>query len=184
MVRRRDPAGAEALFRRHGQAILHFATRMLGSQQEAEEICQDVFLKMIDHADQYDGRAPLISWLLSIAGNGCRDQLRRRKRINAVPLAAAQDLASTGPSAVGALVDQERRTAVARALDGLSPEQREALVLARYHGLPYAQVAATLGISEGAVKTRICRAVETLKAHLLEEHEPGQEDQQWTAAKP
>ena len=64
------------------------------------------------------------------------------------------------------LVDRQRRNAVRRALAKLSDEQREALVLARYHGMPYAKIARTLNISEGAVKTRIFRAMETLKAHF------------------
>jgi RNA polymerase sigma factor (sigma-70 family) len=180
-VRQGDPGAAEAIFQRHGTAILHFATRMLGNESEAEEICQDVFLKMIGRAEQYDGRAPLVSWLLSIAANACRDQLRRRKRVSAVPLTLVQELPSGDPSAVNVLLAEERRTMVQEALAALSEEQREALVLARYHGLPYAQVASTLGITEGAVKTRIFRAVETLKARLLDDG-PNTETT-WTAAK-
>ena len=53
-------------------------------------------------------------------------------------------------------------------MNGLSEEQREALILARYHGLPYSEIADVLGISVGAVKTRIFRAVETLKARFSE----------------
>ena len=70
----------------------------------------------------------------------------------------------------------ERRRAVREALAELSEEQREALVLARYHGMPYAEIASTLGISVGAVKTRIFRAVETLKARFSEG------ERSWTAA--
>lgn len=169
MVRRGDPAGAEVLFQRHAEGVLRFAVRMMGNHHEAEEICQEVFLKMIDRAAQYDGRAPLGSWLLSIAANSCRDQLRRRKRRPSVPLTAAREVATTEPSAVGRLLEAERREAVSRALDALSEDQREAIVLARYHGLPYAEVATALGISEGAVKTRIFRALETLRALVCDE---------------
>jgi RNA polymerase sigma factor (sigma-70 family) len=183
-VRRGEPAGAEAIFQRHGPAILHFAARMLGNQHEAEEICQDVFLKMIARADQYDGRAPLVSWLLSIAANACRDQLRRRKRVSVVAISAAQELPSGTPSAMSVLLAEEQRRVVQQALAELSEEQREALILARYHGLPYAEVARALGISEGAVKTRIFRAVEALKARLLGDEPQGTESEQpWTAAK-
>ena len=66
------------------------------------------------------------------------------------------------------LIDRQQRDAVRRALSRLSEEQREALILARYHGMPYAEIASTLNISVGAVKTRIFRAVETLKAHFSE----------------
>jgi RNA polymerase sigma-70 factor (ECF subfamily) len=186
MVRRGDPAGAEALFERHAVAVLGFAGRMLGTRHDAEEICQEVFLKMITSAHQYDERAPLVSWLLSIAGNACRDQLRRRKRTAPLPLSSAEHLAAATPSAATTLLEEERRRSVARALAALSPEQREAVILARYHGLPYQQVAAALGITEGAVKTRICRAVESLRRLLSTDGETfvSEEGRSWIAAKP
>ena len=191
MVRRGDPAGAEALFRRHADGILRFAARMTGNRHEAEEICQDAFVKMIDHADQYDGRAAFGSWLLSIAANTCRDHLRRRARATLLPLEAAGAVESTGPSVVTTLVENETRAAVKQALAALSEEQREALVLARYHGLPYEKIAETLGISEGAVKTRIFRAMEILKARFAPGMSDGgegamtmKEEKRWIAAKP
>src|SRR5690348_7487138 len=94
MVRRGDPAGAEALFQRHADAIFRFSNRMLGTRADAEEICQDVFLKMIDRAHQYDGRGSLVSWLLSIAANSCRNHLRGRKVRIAMPLREAADVAA------------------------------------------------------------------------------------------
>jgi RNA polymerase sigma-70 factor (ECF subfamily) len=200
MVRRGDPAGAEALFQRHAGGILRFAGRMMGSQHDAEEICQEVFLKMIDRADQYDGHAPFPSWLMSIAANACRDQHRRRRRRQTLPLTDAAEVAAPGPTAQALLLERERRAAVEAALSALSEEQREALVLARYHGLPYVEIAATLGISVGAVKTRIFRAMETLKDLFARPEEAAgeagdaaegapagdarKEDSQWTAAKP
>jgi RNA polymerase sigma-70 factor (ECF subfamily) len=185
MVRRGDPAGAEALFERHAPSILGFAGRMLGTRHDAEEICQEVFLKMIASAHQYDERAPLMSWLLSIAANACRDQLRQRKRTSPLPLSSAEHLAAPTPSAASTLLDEERRRSVERALQALSPEQREAVVLARYHGLPYQRVAEALGITEGAVKTRISRAVQTLRGLLSDDETiTKEEDRSWTAAKP
>jgi RNA polymerase sigma-70 factor (ECF subfamily) len=78
------------------------------------------------------------------------------------------ELPSRGEGVESRLASRERRAAVRKALEGLSEEQREALVLARYHGLPYAEIARVLGISVGAVKTRIFRAVENLKARFSE----------------
>jgi RNA polymerase sigma-70 factor (ECF subfamily) len=71
--------------------------------------------------------------------------------------------ADPGEGIETALLDREKRRLVRDALGRLSEEQREALILARYHGLPYSEIARTLKISEGAVKTRIFRAMETLK---------------------
>src|SRR5215470_5633029 len=153
-IRRGDTDGAAELFDR--------AT--------AEEVTQEVFVKVISRAHQYDGRAEVASWLFAIAANACRDRLRRERRGGVIPLEGIPEPAS--PSREGGVLERmlhrEKRDRVRRALSLLSEEQREALVLARYHGLPYAEIAGVLGISVGAVKTRIFRAVETLKARFSE----------------
>jgi RNA polymerase sigma-70 factor (ECF subfamily) len=163
LVRRGDPAGATGLFEKYAEALLRFADRMLTNRAEAEEITQEVFLKMITRVEQYDGRAAVSSWLFAIAANACRDRLRRTRRAIVVPLDAVAETPARGEPIENRLHERERRQAVRRALSKLSEEQREALVLARYHGMPYAEIARTLQITEGAVKTRIFRAMETLK---------------------
>ena len=176
-VRRGEAAGAARLFERYAAPLLRFTGRILGDPAEAEEITQDVFLKVIGRADQYDGRAPVASWLFAIATNACRDRLRRSVRRPSIPLEAVTEVREPGLPADERLAHRQRRDAVRRALSELSLEQREALVLARYHGMPYAKIARVLDISEGAVKTRIFRAMETLKAHFSEG------DSSWNAAR-
>jgi len=175
MVRRGDPEGATGLFRKYSAPLLRYADRLLGSRAEAEEVAQEVFLKLIARADQYDGRAPVASWLFAIAANACRDRLRKSARRAAVPLEAVVETAAPGPSADRTLLESERRRLVRSALLRLSDDQREALILARYHDLAYAEIARTLAISEGAVKTRIFRAMEKLK-DVFSEGDP-----RWTA---
>jgi RNA polymerase sigma-70 factor (ECF subfamily) len=167
-IRRGDTDGAAELFERYGPAILRFATRMLSDSGAAEEVMQEVFLKVLGRSHQYDGRAAVNSWLFAIAASACRDRRRRDRRAIVVPLEAAPEPPARGEGTEARLIDHERRDAVRRALATLSEEQREALILARYHGLPYAEIARVLGISVGAVKTRIFRAVETLKARFSE----------------
>ena len=176
-VRRGEAAGAARLFQRYAAPLLRFTGRILGDPAEAEEITQDVFLKLMVRADQYDGRAPVASWLFAIATNACRDRLRRSVRRPSVALEAVTEVREPGIPADERLAQRQRREAVRRALSELSLEQREALVLARYHGMPYAEIARALDISEGAVKTRIFRAMETLKAHFSEG------DSSWNAAR-
>jgi RNA polymerase sigma-70 factor (ECF subfamily) len=176
-VRRGEAAGAARLFQRYAAPLLRFTGGILGDPAEAEEITQDVFLKVIGRADQYDGRAPVASWLFAIATNACRDRLRRSVRRPSIPLEAVTEVREPGLPADERLAHRQRRDAVRRALSELSLEQREALVLARYHGMPYAEIAKVLDISEGAVKTRIFRAMETLKAHFSEG------DSSWNAAR-
>jgi RNA polymerase sigma-70 factor (ECF subfamily) len=176
-VRRGEAAGAARLFQRYAAPLLRFTGRILGDPAEAEEITQDVFLKLMARADQYDGRAPVSSWLFAIATNACRDRLRRSARRPSVALEAVTEVREPGIPADERLARRQRREAVRRALSELSLEQREALVLARYHGMPYAEIARALDISEGAVKTRIFRAMETLKARFSEG------DSSWNAAR-
>jgi len=171
MVRRGDPAGTEALFEKYSGPLLRLADRMLFNRAEAEEVAQEVFVKMISRVEQYDGRAAVSSWLFAICANACRDRLRRSRRAVVVPLDAAAETASATEAADDRLLGQERRSAVRAALSRLSEEQREALILARYHGMPYAEIARVLDITEGAVKTRIFRAMETLKS-IFSEGEP------------
>ncbi len=175
-VRRGEPSGSAALFEKYSAALLRFTDRMLGSRADAEEVTQEVFVKMITRVEQYDGQAPVSSWLFAIAANACRDRMRRSRRAAPVALDAIAERASPDEAADSALVEKERRAAVRAALSSLSPEQREALVLARYHGLPYAEIARALDITEGAVKTRIFRAMEALKQRFSEGASP------WNAA--
>jgi RNA polymerase sigma-70 factor (ECF subfamily) len=175
-IRRGDTEGAAELFERYAPALLRFTDRMLSDRASAEEVTQEVFVKVISRAHQYDGRAGVASWLFAIAANACRDRRRRDRRAPVVPLEAAPEPRDGSEGVEAALASSQRRRAVREALAGLSAEQREALVLARYHGMPYAEIARTLGISVGAVKTRIFRAVETLKARFSEG------ESTWTAA--
>lgn len=167
-IRRGDTSGAGDLFERYAPALLRFAGRLLSDRSVAEEVTQEVFVKVISRAHQYDGRAEVSSWLFAIAANACRDRRRRDRRATIVPLEGVPEPVQKGDGIEAALGDRERRAAVRRALSALSDEQREALVLARYHGLPYAEIADVLGISVGAVKTRIFRAVEALKSRFSE----------------
>ncbi|HKF45665.1 MAG TPA: RNA polymerase sigma factor [Thermoanaerobaculia bacterium] len=167
-IRRGDTSGAAELFERYAPALLRFTDRLLSDRGTAEEVTQEVFVKVISRAHQYDGRAEVSSWLFAIAANACRDRKRRDRRATIVPLEAVPEPAQKGEGVESAIGDRERRDAVRRALSALSEEQREALVLARYHGLPYAEIAEVLGISVGAVKTRIFRAVEALKIRFSE----------------
>lgn len=167
-IREGDTSGAGELFERYAAPILRFADRLLSDRSAAEEVTQEVFVKVISRAHQYDGRAEVSSWLFAIAANACRDHRRRSRRVSVVALEAIPEPSQKGDGVEAGLVRREQRNAVRRALQSLSEEQREALVLARYHGMPYAEIARVLGISVGAVKTRIFRAVETLKARFSE----------------
>ena len=163
-IRRGDTDGAAELFERYSGAILKFADRMLSDRSEAEEVTQETFVKVITRAHQYDGRAEVASWLFAIAANACRDRRRRERRAPVVPLEVVAEPREKSEGIESRMLSGQRRDAIRRALASLSEEQRAA----RYHGLPYVEIARVLGISVGAVKTRIFRAVESLKTRFSE----------------
>jgi RNA polymerase sigma-70 factor (ECF subfamily) len=123
---------------------------------------------MMRHANQFHGDAKLSTWLFSITANWCRDYLRKADN----KAKEAEDVLVTLPTPPELAPDRglERRETeqrVQRALQLLTPEQREAILLSRYQGLSYAEIAQIAGCSEGAVKTRVFRAMETLKKALV-----------------
>ena len=122
---------------------------------------------MLKHAKQFQGDAKLSTWLFSITANWCRDYLRKADN----KAKEAEDVLINIPASADLSPerDLERREdehRVKRALALLTAEQREAILLSRYQGLSYAEIAQIAGCSEGAVKTRVFRAMETLKKAL------------------
>lgn len=161
------PAGE--IFDRYSARIYNFAYRFLKSSEAAEDATQEVFVKMLKYAKQFHGDAKLSTWLFSITANLCRDHLR--KADNKAKESDDALLVLAAPSDQAPDRELERREdqqRIQRALQVLTPEQREAILLSRYQGLSYAEIAQICGCSEGAVKTRVFRAMETLKKTLSE----------------
>src|SRR4051812_17756402 len=162
-----DLSPASEIYDRYSGRIYNFAFRFLKNSEAAEDAVQEVFVKMIRHANQFHGDAKLSTWLFSITANWCRDYLRKAdnkaKETEEVLIALPAPL-EHGPDRT--LERRESEQLVRRALQELTPEQREAILLSRYQGLSYAEIAQIAGCSEGAVKTRVFRAMETLKKTL------------------
>jgi RNA polymerase sigma-70 factor (ECF subfamily) len=168
LVQAGDFSPAGVIFDRYSARIYNFSYRFLKSPQAAEDVTQDVFLKMLKYAQQFHGDAKLSTWLFSIAANLCRDHLRKADNKAKEPEETLLMLAAPreeGPDRALEMREDERR--IQKALEMLTAEQREAIVLSRYQGLSYAEIAQIAGCSEGAVKTRVFRAMETLKKHLI-----------------
>lgn len=167
-----SPAGE--IYDRYGSRIYNFAYRFLRNAEAAEDAVQEVFVKMLKHASQFHGDAKLSTWLFSITANWCRDYLRKSDN---KPKESEEVLMSIPASAELApdrnLERRQNEERVQRALGVLTPEQREAILLSRYQGLSYAEIAQISGCSEGAVKTRVFRAMETLKKALTGDAQGG-----------
>lgn len=174
IVQAGDLSPASEIYDRYSGRIYNFALRFLKNSEAAEDATQEVFVKMIRHASQFQGDAKLSTWLFSITANWCRDFLRKADNKSK----ESDDVLVTLPAPVEQSPDRnleqrENEERIQRALKALTPEQREAILLSRYQGLSYAEIAQISGCSEGAVKTRVFRAMETLKKALVGEARGG-----------
>ncbi len=174
IVQAGDFSPASEIYDRYSSRIYNFAYRFLKNSEAAEDATQEVFVKMLKHANQFHGDAKLSTWLFSITANWCRDYLRKADN----KAKEAEDVLVTLPAPAEyspelTLERRENEKRIQKALSALTPEQREAILLSRYQGLSYAEIAQISGCSEGAVKTRVFRAMETLKKALTSEERGG-----------
>jgi RNA polymerase sigma factor (sigma-70 family) len=169
LVQAGDFSPAAEIFDRYSSRIYNFAYRFLKNSEAAEDATQEVFVKMLKHAQQFHGDAKLSTWLFSITANLCRDHLRKADNKAKEPEEVLVNIASSDHGPEKRLEIRENEKRVREALESLTEEQREAILLSRYQGLSYAEIAQVSGCSEGAVKTRVFRAMETLKKKLTQQ---------------
>jgi len=169
LVQAGDYAPASVLFDRYSSRIYNFAYRFLRNNEAAEDATQEVFMKMMNRAHQFNGEAKLSTWLFSITANLCRDYLRKADNKSKEDEDTLMSIPSSDDSPEELLAQRQEAERVRRALDMLTPEQKEAILLSRYQGLSYQEIAQISGCSEGAVKTRVFRAMEALKRILIED---------------
>jgi RNA polymerase sigma-70 factor (ECF subfamily) len=160
----------EIIVERFKGVVFNLALSILRSREDAEEAAQDAFLKLFRASQLYDADRPLEPWLLRIAGNTCRDALRRR-RAAALPVAREDG----GDSLAGLIADiradgRESRTILSQAirheLEQLSDKYRVPLDLKYRHGFTNQQIAEAVGISVSNVKVRVARAKDVLESRL------------------
>jgi RNA polymerase sigma-70 factor, ECF subfamily len=162
-----DENALRILVERWERQIFAFLFRMLGSSEEAEDLCQDTFIKLINAANRYQPDGKFQSWLFRIAGNQARSRLRRRKILRWLPLKDDYDNApSTERNALDSLSGQEEQIAVQRALARLPERQRQAVVLKQYQELSYQEIADTMESTVPSVQMLLHRAMTALRKDL------------------
>jgi RNA polymerase sigma-70 factor, ECF subfamily len=168
-----DTDGFRVLVERHSRAIFRLAYRMTGSEQDAEDIVQETFLKAYSRIRSFESRANFSTWIYRIGVNCAHDVVRKRRKQQAryVPLEPLDgrvdpDPPGDGPLPDGAVLTAEVRERVGRAMRLLSPLERSAFVLRHHEGMPIGEIAVTLGIRVGAVKHSIFRAVRKMRGIL------------------
>jgi RNA polymerase sigma-70 factor, ECF subfamily len=156
--------------------LFRFAFRLLRRREDARDVCQETFLRILHRSDRFQAGARFSTWMYQIALNLCRDHMRHRRRWGLVLVeqhdrspepATPTGHGASADSPDGALENEERRRAVALALEAIPAEQREVLVLKEFEGLKFREIAEVLGCPESTVKSRMYYGLNALRSALL-----------------
>jgi len=168
-------AALNDLMDRHAQAVFRFLCRMLGNEDDANDLAQDTFVRVCRARGSYKPEQKFSTWLFTIAANLARNQLRWRSRHPNVSLDAEsetseQTLGDTLPSSIAtphqATIATERAEAVRAAVQALPDDMREAIVLCEWEEMAVAEAASVLQSTPKAVESRLYRARKLLRERL------------------
>lgn len=168
----RRPEALGILYDRYAPTLLGLGKRILGSQADAEELLQEIFLHVWNHSERYDaGRSSVSTWLLLITRSRAIDRLRTRKVVERTHETSAQadPPRHTSPEGAENVFFHERRERVRGEMEKLPPEQRQVLEMAFYEGLSQSEIAEKAGLPLGTVKTRTLLAMKKLRGALRDE---------------
>jgi RNA polymerase sigma-70 factor (ECF subfamily) len=168
------------LVRRYERPVFSLVYRMVRDRETAEDLAQDAFIKVLNHIDRYSPEFKFSSWIFKIANNVAIDHLRRR-RIDTISMdgsphaasaaevdASSFDLAAEQESALDELAAKELGSAIEAAIGRLRPEYRACIMLRHVEGRSYEEIASTLDLPLGTVKTYIHRARHELRCALAD----------------
>ncbi|MBI4510388.1 MAG: RNA polymerase sigma factor [Deltaproteobacteria bacterium] len=170
----------EILLVRHRKPIFNFVLRYVGNRDAAEDLLQEVFLRVIKGAESYERQAKFTTWLYTIARNLCVDAARRAKFRKAHSLDAPVDKEDVGgatlldvtagsePGTERKLIGQELSGKMHQAIARLSEDQREVFLMREFLDMPFKEIAQVVGCSENTVKSRMRYALEKLRNELEE----------------
>jgi RNA polymerase sigma factor (sigma-70 family) len=148
----------DALFRRHYEAVRGLCARIAAGGADGDDLAQETFLRVLRHRATFRGDARFTTWLYRIARNACLEQIARHARDRKISERwGVETSATVEPAPSG---DAEL---LAVAMRSLTAEQREVLVLCRFHELPFSEIATILGCTPGAARVRAHRALSELR---------------------
>lgn len=156
------------LFERYHRQLYRFIFHMTGDKELSEDIVQNAFLRMLKYRKNFTGSGEFRNWMYHVVRNVMHDHFRKDKRIpshNSLP-EFAETIAGE-QSADGQLEKQQELKILEIAMKNLSDENRELLVLYRFQELSYREIALVLETTEGAIKVRVHRAMNQLRANYL-----------------
>jgi RNA polymerase sigma-70 factor, ECF subfamily len=158
-----DPRAYREIVERHARGVHAFVYRMLGSRAEAEEVCQESFLRLWKQADTFVARAKPSTWLYRVAHNLAIDRLRRRRETSH-PSSIEDVPTSERPSSI--VYDKQVALAVEAALAELPERQRAAISLVHYQGMSDQEAAEVLGVKVRALESLLARGRRELRERL------------------
>lgn len=163
----------ESLVHRYQRQVANLIFLTMGNSDDVEDIAQEVFIRVFNALPKFKFDASVYSWIHRITVNLCIDEIRKRKvrkvlSLDFITEDALDKLKKNKEQMIpfDAMMKEERTTVVQKALQKISPEHREILVLREYRDFSYQEIAETLKLSIEAVKSRIFRARQDLKKHL------------------
>ncbi len=165
-VRSGRTAALATLFERHHARLYRYCLRMTGNRAAAEDLVQDVFMKMLKYKATFKDDSEFVPWMFGIGRNACLGHLRRTASDHIADVDV--DGAAQPDEAVDEKPHDGQDELVRRALLKLPADRRELLVLSRYEYKSYDEIAKTLECSVGAVKVRVHRAMKQLREIYLE----------------
>ncbi len=176
-VKAGDELSFELLLRKYRSPLVHFLYRMVGDAATAEDLAQEVFLRVYRARTQYAPSAKFTTWMFRIATNVALNERRDRRHRQAdismdQPAEGGEDdspamqVADRQPGIEHELMQRQRAAAIRRALEVLPEKQRAAVLLHKYQEMDYEEIARVLSCSESALKSLLFRAYETLRIEL------------------
>jgi RNA polymerase sigma-70 factor (ECF subfamily) len=172
----RDEVAWQLLVERHSRRVLNIAYQFTGRRDEAEELSQEIFLRVFRSLHLFDLTTHFVPWLVRVSRNLCIDEHRSRAREKAALVGDEPDperTADNAMSALGRLETQDLERRVRQALDRLPEELRTSVILRDLQGLSYAEIAQSLQVAVGTVKSRIHRGRLELAQLLQGSRAPG-----------
>ncbi len=168
-----DSASFNLLLEKHRNPIIHFVFRMVQDRSVAEELAQEVFLRVYRARDTYEPTAKFTTWMFRIATHLALNWLRDEKKDRALerlddvpPDSPSMQLSDKKWSVEQSMVYETKLDEIRQAIAALPEKQRAAVLMHKYQELEYSEISRALSCSESAVKSLLFRAYETLRARL------------------
>ena len=168
LVKSGDTDRLGLLFERHHRALYGFFLRLTGKIEVSEDLVQNVFLRMLKYRATYTGQGEFKTWMYHLARNVHADYYQKNKRMGySDDFSHLENSLRDAYNPEEQTQKEEEMNLLQTALNQLEVEKREILILSRYQGLKYKDIAELYGCSEGAMKVRAFRALDELKSIYL-----------------